>query len=107
MTKQTHSPLPWKAYGKGHELCGPNLVDSIKDAKGKIVQSASIDYESEGISKPEDLEYLLRAVNSHYELVEACEALMNTFILSFDGLNAEHVKVWDQTKQALKKAKGE
>ena len=61
LPKQKHSPLPWNIYNKS-DLTSANahIIINLQGAMS-------------GEDPEADASFILRAVNSHYELVEACK----------------------------------
>ena len=62
MSEPKHTPLPWKARGRGE----------IDDAKGVAV--CSVHGAGTPVSRRRD--FIVLAANSHYGLLQVCEALL-------------------------------
>jgi glucose dehydrogenase len=74
MSDPTHTPLPWKASDSGTGIWSANEPLG----KNKIIAICSCDAVSR--SKDENTanaDFILRACNSHYELLAALEACRN------------------------------
>lgn len=93
MTEIKHTPLPWHYI---EEWRGIYDSPDIRGAQVRIAEIANTpDYKA-------NAEFIVRACNSHYELVEALESA------NFTYLGDQYVAVInpDVVKQALNKAKG-
>lgn len=95
MTEQKHTPLPWVV----------NEMDDtfIETTSGKgiceIPSNGCYDYSE----LDHNAKFIVRACNSHYDLVEALEMIVD--YLDSDLTTAE-CYILEKTKQALAKAKG-
>lgn len=104
MSEIKHTPLPWEWVKQEDrdpilvsKLTGETIIDS---APYENIWFATFNNNSDGIVP--DAEFIVRACNSHYELVEALESA------NFTYLGDQYVAVInpDVVKQALNKAKG-
>ncbi|MGA2607196.1 MAG: hypothetical protein ABSH01_07030 [Terriglobia bacterium] len=93
MSSTPHTPLPWKASDSGTGIwsAGEPL------GKNKIIAICSCD----AVSRPKDentanAAFILRACNSHYELMEALEHLVKA--IGFADINDPGIS----TDEALK-----
>jgi len=89
--EQKHTALPWKVE---HCKCGDSIC-------GTYTINIGCFYNGSGFSLS-DAEFIVKACNSHYKLVEAC-------IVALEHHNRDHGKctdcvVYNKLTQALKKA---
>lgn len=98
-----HTPLPWERQSTDCE--GPDYgVSIIGSNLGGLVAAAlpwSTEIEDGDFSRVEaNAEFIVRACNSHYDLLEALQALVNSF--------EKHrpKKYWDDARAAIAKATG-
>ena len=84
--KQNHTPTPWELGERG-------ILNSTRDVY--IAQTA---FESP------DAEFIVRACNSHYELLEACKRALP--LLRIGNKNNMFAFCADQLEQAIAKAEG-
>jgi len=82
-----HSPLPWKR--SGHQII---------DANGNLVVDFAL-----GIGWIADADDVIRAVNSHADLLAACKAAMQTFSAKCEG---QHSWPKEQLRTAIERAEG-
>jgi hypothetical protein len=62
--KPSHSPLPWSLTATSrHMRTGGGINSYVLDADGAYVTNE--------IRRPENAEFIVRAVNSHHQLIEA------------------------------------
>ena len=96
MTERKHSPLPWGVDCNDYDS---SIIKSIGPlSSDNYAGSSWLCFEGD---QDENVAFILRAVNTHYELVEALE-------LSYDLLDdLDFAEEREQIKQALAKAKGE
>lgn len=92
MSERKHSPLPWRVRECG---CG-------QDCRSVILEGV---LQSDGRYSKEDGEFIVRAVNSHYELIDALEGILE--IGKRDMSNPKYDGYFEDARQALAKAKGE
>ncbi len=62
-----HSPLPWTCSSKGisHRICDANAERYVLETCEQCCDP--VDYKN--------IEFIVKACNSHYELLEACKAI--------------------------------
>ena len=89
---QKHTPLPWKIGSTRAD--GYNFTTIVNEKKAYI---ATVDIENE----TENAAFIVRAVNNHYQLIEALEALVNADSYELDQMAIKGARA------AISKAKGE
>jgi hypothetical protein len=99
MSNPAHTPLPWKASDSGTGIwsAGEPL------GKNKIIAICSCD----AVSRPKDentanAAFILRACNSHYELLEALENLIRA--IGFADINDPGIST-DEALKAIQNAR--
>jgi hypothetical protein len=99
MSNPAHTPLPWKASDSGTGIwsAGEPL------GKNKIIAICSCD----AVSRPKDentanAAFILRACNSHYELLEALENLIKA--IGFADINDPGIST-DEALKAIQNAR--
>lgn len=99
MSNPAHTPLPWKASDSGTGIwsAGEPL------GKNKIIAICS----SDAVSRPKDentanAAFILRACNSHYELLEALENLIKA--IGFADINDPGIST-DEALKAIQNAR--
>lgn len=100
MTERKHSPLPW---GIDCDDYDSSIIKSIGPlSSDNYAGSSWLCFEDD---QDENVTFMLRAVNSHYELVDVVE----TVLAHIEGGNDFHCTETNRMylKQALSKAKGE
>ncbi len=95
-----HSELPWTVCPRDH-----GTKAGIDDACGRSVVWVT-NRPEEGISNHHDAEFIVRACNSHYELLEACRKCMNAIGNLRDGNSYESDPAWESAYNAIRKATG-
>lgn len=113
-----HTPLPWKVYEDEDELKS-SYQPGIESANLSIVVIGydfnSPDQGVQGKTTEEawaNAEFIVRACNSHYELLAACEALPDFDIENPDAADfkdnaASFMRAMKLARSAIAKAKGE
>lgn len=99
MTKVKHSPLPWSAVYSDHTEQYEN-EDWIIYSGVENLCSGNY-YSTPGIKKEEDAAFIIRACNSHYELLAALELTVKMY----EG--ATGLPIPSQAFRAILKAKGD
>lgn len=104
MTRQSkHTPLPWKVY---YAKNNGQVILGTGEENGCAIQNHSGAFWRDDDEAKANAEFVVRACNSHYELLEALECLL-------DKADKEWGKslVWrvtrDEARLAIAKAKGE
>lgn len=81
--QQNHSPTPWR-------LVDDTFVISIVDANGKLVEAIDADGESHNPLWPKQAERIVRAVNSHDDLLKLCKLASSfSFLVRTGAMNPE------------------
>lgn len=96
---QEHSPLPWSAYG--------GRIDfkyDIWDAYGNCVADVETGFVDEATNCA-NAEFIVRACNSHEELVQAAKLLL-TFAIMVRGTMAPSSPELDEVRAVIKRAEG-
>lgn len=89
-TSAKHTPTPWEVKGN---------LNKIENAKGLTV----CDLRSNTVDADADAEFIVRAVNSHEELLAVVRNLVTCMDAEPDGF---HVAFIAQAKKAIAKAEG-
>ena len=96
-----HTPLPWKK-----EIFNGELIVQDDDTNEYYVYIC--DCSSEFMSQEEEeanAEFIVRACNSHYELLEACKRTVEMFDKNSTAMN-ELPYTYTRLKQVIAKAEG-
>ena len=95
-----HTPLPYKISGRCKEYCKSERCGYVWIDAGSFHQGTGFD---EGTA-----EFIVRACNSHYELLEALEAMLgdNMPTASEPG-HIDYGQACKMARAAIAKAKGE
>ncbi len=94
MTKPKHSPLPWSLDFEDRCIHG-----SDKEFVTHISESRFYDGRKDDTAKV-NAEFIVKAVNSHYDLLEACKYVVENTHCSDLGYNG------DVLRKAIAKAEG-
>lgn len=94
-----HTPLPWKLSDRGIGI----FSDNEPLGNNRIIAICTCD----AVSRPRDenkanAEFIRRACNSHYELLEALEAVLED---TQNGQLLTHGKLW-KARAAIARARG-
>lgn len=102
-TKTTHTPLPWKVERVGDTL------EVCRDA-AQVVCMTSIGGDTEALRRA-NYEFIVRAVNSHYDLLAALRVLQGWWetsqigaTMSAMGQQADYHKALRMARAAIAKA---
>lgn len=98
--KVTHSPLPWRIDDDGGDT-------HVRDADGASMACDMCYYP--WTFKASDTKFLVRAVNSHADMLEALEAALAVIEGGLDMMDKEPpriAKVVAEARAAIAKAKG-
>lgn len=100
MSEIKHTPLPWGiAHWPEHRIIFKDHVPTTKQAEKVICKMRNVDNDQDNLIRKANAEFIVRACNSHYELVEAVELAYT--VLKATGWVAEKN---DWVQQALNKA---
>ena len=102
MTEHKHSPLPWKLHSKAHAHIETSYGRSTAACGG--VTDGQLEDGGQSENKA-NAKFILRACNSHYELVEALEQILAMAIADEKPQYRWHTE--DIARAALAKTKGE
>lgn len=111
MTKQTHTPLPWKIkYDEPQDKILRVVVangDSQVEPIGEVLIHGGSNIDKAGL-RSNNIFFIVRAVNSHYELVEILKETLGAIVF-LDGENKmpDYENFIARIKSALAKAEGE
>lgn len=99
-----HAPTPWKIVSPGPYW--KEVPWNVHAVSGDIVANTHYGDSAEGGKAHANAEFIVRACNSHDDLLEALEAFTNTFESAkpFELL-ADLSKAYEKARAALKKAK--
>lgn len=90
-----HSPLPWRVGDAGATVFGPKTHDG---SFPKVVASRL---------RGDDSRFIVRACNLHYELLDACEAMLKFLSSNCAMDNLENQSAMAKiARDAISKAKG-
>jgi len=108
-----HSPLPWIAWNEhGGKVMKSWRVGSQGKTDGIVTPVCVLDNSVPGYEEYANAQFIEKACNSHYELLEACESLMDAYAPRADesaascGESSLHSSV-RIARAAIAKAKGE
>jgi len=99
---QAHTPLPWRLAKDG----GPSIYATRAHPKAGFdpllasVEGGPLTNDQQQANA----DLIVQAVNSHYELLEALEGLLEECVNRTHDLSTEW---WDKARAAIAKAKGE
>lgn len=111
--KTKHTPLPWHVFSN-YKGGIPLSVGSLHSPRGSVT-IARIDWlgsnskeldDSTGIIKA-DAEFIVRACNTHYDLVNACKEAVKALTSNCAWLPDEYQTAFRECEAAIKKAEGE
>lgn len=85
---QTHSPTPWDGWQQEEE-------EQIRDANGNVVVSVF------GYNGEANAHYIVAAVNSHAELVAACNAVLTDWHSKPRNMDKKEPAYLQQCRDAL------
>lgn len=104
MTQETkHSPLPWKTRISCSKKFTREHIKIYAKEASEIADILVISEESRA-----NAELVVRAVNSHYQLVDLLGRVLKfAHITTYDAKAELHPDFLDEVREALKQAKGE
>jgi len=115
MENNRHTPIPWYIEGESgnpHEayiIVGDKQGSTIAWTSNSFDDSSNEEYISE--EDTANAQFIIRACNSHDELLEALENLIGSGRLPEcevdESAEQRFYEVWQQAEQAIAKAKGE
>lgn len=95
MTTKKHTPLPWRPLNLTPERPGTSIGWSENTGTILVVY---------GHHEKEDAAFICRAVNSHYELLEALRNIINSDMAQREVNEGQISDVLTQAKAAIAKA---
>lgn len=98
-THQKHTPLPWKVY---YAKNNGQLVLGTGEENGQAIQNHNGSFWRDDAEAKANCEFVVKACNAHYELLEALE--LADAALSGSNMNMNVVQ--KKVKAALAKARG-
>jgi len=103
--KATHTELPWEV---DMNCAGELSVFPHDDATDYLKICTLSDRRSSGVTKA-NAEFIVKACNSHYDLLAACEAAWQEIDQTYDGTSPPQitVEIWQQIEAAIAKSKGD
>ena len=96
---QAHTELPWQ-LGADQRSVYPNKPDMDGGGHSRVAACGG----RNEVIKRANADLIVQAVNSHYELLEALEGLLEECVNRTHDLSTEW---WDKARAAIAKAKGE
>lgn len=96
------TPTPWSVRKDEFEIEHATCIDGPSGRCGVVC--CGHDYDDGGLLSADDAELIVRAVNAHAELVEACKAALEKEDNAFEPDNQS--KLYQRLKAALQKAQG-
>lgn len=106
-TKTKHGPLPWRLETSWD---GFTIVDKIGEIDGIIGQAGN--YDVPCIQK-DNAEFIVKACNSHYDLLEVCKLVKDWFEPMFEHAvrstfleHSEEFEILEKARAAITKAEG-
>jgi len=98
MTKTKHTPLPWKVY---YAKNNGQLILGTGEESGQAIQSHNGAFWRDEAEAKANAEFVVKACNSHYELLEALESVKE-YVHNFG--ESHLIEIVDK---AIAKARGE
>lgn len=107
MKKTKHTPLPW---GIHHGDDYSAILNTPESSTSEFIANIYSDdigytYEDDVVNRQANADFILKACNSHYELIEALNAIVRTQADS-DSESVLAYELAEIAEKALKKAKG-
>lgn len=104
MTK--HTPLPWKVY---YAKNNGQIILGTGEENGCAIQNHSGAFWRDDEEAKANAEFVVRACNSHYELLEALEQVIDHCVRYFNlgDVGGDEAEILDNAKAAIAKARGQ
>jgi len=104
-----HTKLPWDLGGDGADIFGPGTAPSLSDSHHVAdCQPTSPGLLGMGVTDVHNAQFIVKACNSHYELLEALEKAI-TLIATMNGFmsyaeDSTMARVIQAANEAIEKA---